>query len=129
MLDHVYALAQAGIRSGQPALLEQLSHFQDACRDVARRVGLVPFAPAAGEPFNPEAHQLAEGQPQPPAGARVSETIATGYTYQGQLVRAALVNLQSTEPAAAHLSIGEEPAAAEEKDEAHDEPASEPSLL
>jgi molecular chaperone GrpE (heat shock protein) len=129
MLDHVYALAQAGVRSGQPALIEQLGHFQDACRDVARRVGLVPFAPAAGEPFNPEAHQLPEGQPRPEAGARVGETIATGYTFQGQLVRAALVSLQSAESPAAVVPATEEPSPAEAEEEPSAEPANEPSLL
>src|SRR5213082_2338988 len=43
LLDHVFALYQAALRSGQGNLTEQLGLFQDSCRDVARRVGLVPF--------------------------------------------------------------------------------------
>ena len=49
ILDHVFALFRAAERSGQPALIEQLGQFQNACRDAARRIGLVPFAPGAGE--------------------------------------------------------------------------------
>ena len=94
MLDHTYALHQAAKRSGQPGLIEQLGNFQNACRDVARRVGLVPFTPAPTDIFNPQCHQLADPQIQPPANAQVGETVATGYTYQGQLLRPALVALQ-----------------------------------
>ncbi|HWY77958.1 MAG TPA: hypothetical protein VN281_20250, partial [Verrucomicrobiae bacterium] len=54
MLDHIYALNQAAARSGQTSLIDQLSKFQSACRDIARRVGLAPFVPAADEPFNPK---------------------------------------------------------------------------
>src|SRR4051794_40965783 len=100
-LDHVYALNQAGLRSGQSGLIEQLGHFQNACRDVARRTGLVPFAPAPDELFNPQLHQLVEGQQPPPADAKVAEAIATGYTFQGQLLRPALVTLQAEIVAAA----------------------------
>ncbi|MDB6122942.1 MAG: hypothetical protein JWQ71_1935 [Pedosphaera sp.] len=98
MLDHVYALHQAAVHSGQGGLIEQLGHFQNACRDAARRVGLTPFAPALNEPFNAQLHQLAEGQGQLPPDAQIRETIATGYTFQGQLLRPALVILQGGEP-------------------------------
>lgn len=47
VLDHVYALHCAAKHSGQQNLIDQLAHFQNACRDAARRVGLVAFAPAA----------------------------------------------------------------------------------
>lgn len=93
LLDHVFALYQAGVRSGQPALAEQLGHFQNACRDAARRVGLVPFTPAPGEPFDLDRHQLPEGQPPPPDVAFIADTMATGYTFQGQPLRRALVVL------------------------------------
>jgi len=95
MLDHVYALHQAGVRSGQPALIQQLGHFQAACRDVARRIGLVPFTATPDEPFKPETHQLADAPDDVPPGARVGETIITGFTYQGQLLRRAVVVLKT----------------------------------
>ena len=69
MLDHVYALNQAAQRSGQPALIEQLSHFQNACRDAARRVGLTAYVATPSEPFEATRHQLADGDYEPPQGA------------------------------------------------------------
>jgi molecular chaperone GrpE (heat shock protein) len=110
ILDHVYALHQAGVRSGQPALREQLGHFQNACREAVRRVGLVPFEAQPDEPFDEKTHQLLDPQAKPPSQARVAETIATGYTYQGQFLRAALVNVRPTtesppEPDAGQLSL------------------------
>lgn len=94
MLDHVYALYQAAVQSGQGNLVEQIGHFQNACRDVARRVGLVPFVGVAGEVFDPKVHQIADSTVSPPPGARIIETLAPGYSYQGQMVRPALVALR-----------------------------------
>ncbi len=94
LLDHVYALHQGASRSGQPKLIEHVGNFQNACRDAARRVGLTPFAAGEGEPFDAQRHQLAEEGAKPPADAVVGETVATGYTFQGRLVRPALVRLR-----------------------------------
>lgn len=94
MLDHVYALNVAAARSGQANLMEQMSHFQDACRDAARRVGLLPYGAKESEPFNAERHQLVEGDGKAQAGTPIAETLATGYTFQGRLLRPALVRLQ-----------------------------------
>jgi molecular chaperone GrpE (heat shock protein) len=95
MLDHVYALHQAALRSGQPALIEQLGIFQNACRDTARRVGLTPFVAAPAERFDAQRHQVIEGHSKPEAGAVVDETVGTGYTFQGKLLRPALVRLRN----------------------------------
>jgi molecular chaperone GrpE (heat shock protein) len=95
MLDHVYALRQGALRSNQPRLIEQLDHFQNACRDAARRVGLVPYSAAEAEPFDAQRHQLMEVEAKPPAGAVVGETLATGYTFQGKLLRQALVRIRN----------------------------------
>ena len=97
MLDHVYALHNAALHSGQRGLIDQLGHFQHACHDVCRRIGLVPFLAVAGQPFDPTSHRLVDEHTNVPAEARVSETIATGYTYQGQRIRLALVSLQQTD--------------------------------
>lgn len=94
ILDHIYALNQAAARSGQPGLISQLAQFQHACRDAARRVGLVPFSPARHDAFDAKAHQLADAQADRPANAHVTEILATGYSYQGHLIRKALVTLQ-----------------------------------
>jgi molecular chaperone GrpE (heat shock protein) len=107
ILDHVYALHQAGVRSGNPALVDQLGAFQRACREVARRVGLVPIVAAAGEPFDAAQHQPEKEDPAPSPEARTAETLASGYRYQGILIRKALVVLQGTGPAPEALSIRE----------------------
>lgn len=94
MLDHVYALHLGASRSGQPGLASQVTRFQNACRDAARRVGLVPFEPGSADRFDAERHQLLEGQ-QAEAGAAVVETLASGYTFQGRLLRPALVRVNN----------------------------------
>lgn len=109
LLDHVHALFQAASRSGQRGLIEQLGHFQNACRDVVRRVGLVPFSAAANEPFDAKIHQLADTDVQPPADSRIAEVLATGYTYQGQLLRRALVAIQPAAPVMAQPLPATEP--------------------
>ncbi|HZR17019.1 MAG TPA: nucleotide exchange factor GrpE [Verrucomicrobiae bacterium] len=97
MLDHVYALYVAAVRSGQPNLIAQMDQFQYACRDAARRIGLTPFAAGASEQFDAQRHQLLEGQPPPAEGAKIAETVATGYTFQGRLLRPALVRLEGAQ--------------------------------
>ena len=93
--DHVYALHRAAKHSGQSNLIDQLAHFQNACRDAARRIGLVVFAPAAGDGFEPGQHQTADGRKDIPEDAKIFETVATGYTFQGQMLRPALVMLDA----------------------------------
>lgn len=95
MLDHTYALYQASVNSGQPQLVQQLGNFQFAVRDSARRVGLAPFVPGANEPFDPALHQLEDEKLAVPPNATIAAAIATGYTYQGKLIRPALVTLQT----------------------------------
>ena len=108
ILDHIFALHNAAARSGQPELAEQVSQFQHACRDTARRVGLVPYDVAPGEPYDAERHRV-HGVENPPADGVVAETLAPGLTFQGRLIRPALVRLQeATAPAPA---APEEPAA------------------
>lgn len=110
MLDHTFALHQAAVRSGQPDLVLQLGNFQNACRDVARRVGLVPFAPAVDERFDPQCHQSSDSQVISVTDAKIRETIAAGYTYQGRLLRPALVSLQNPPPASVEVDASEPPA-------------------
>jgi molecular chaperone GrpE (heat shock protein) len=101
ILDHVYALHVGAARSGLPTLIEQVGNFQMACRDAARRVGLTPFTVNEGEPFDAQRHQLAQPGAEPPANALVAETIATGYSFQGRLLRPALVRLRENAPVVA----------------------------
>ncbi len=94
LLDHVYALHSAAVESGQAALIEHLTRFQNACRDVVRRVGLVPQEATAGTPFDEHLHQVPEGMKAEP-GAVITRTVATGFSYQGRLLRRALVMVET----------------------------------
>jgi len=93
LLDHVHALHQAGVRSGQRNVIEQLTSFQNACRDTARRIGLLAIVPEPGRPFDSALHQLFD-QTTPPAGSIIGEIVAPGYTFQGQQIRLPIVAVQ-----------------------------------
>lgn len=92
-LDHIFALNKAAERSGQENLIKQLAHFQNTCRDAARRVGLMAVGAAPGEAFEAQRHQLPEGAVAA-AGAVIEEVMASGYSFQGKLLRPVLVKLQ-----------------------------------
>jgi molecular chaperone GrpE (heat shock protein) len=109
MLDHVFALFRAAERSGQENLVAQLSQFQNACRDVARRMGLVPFVPMMGEKYDPRGHQLANPPPVVDENATIGEVLATGYTYQGGLLRRSLVLLSEKPETAQPPPVAPEP--------------------
>jgi len=94
ILDHVFALHAAAVHSHHPQLAEQITHFQNACYGVARRVGVTPFVAAPDEPFNPERHQALDAKSKPPTDATIAETVGVGYTFQGRLLRPALVRLK-----------------------------------
>lgn len=97
LLDHVYALQQAAVRSGQQNVIAQLTQFQQVCRELVRRVGLAPVEAKTGEPYDPKLHTLPEGHPPPAADARVGQVLAPGYTFQGQAVRNALIVTKAPE--------------------------------
>lgn len=92
IMDHVFALYQAALRSGQRNLAEQIGLFQDSCRETARKVGLLAVAPRNGDLFDTRLHQLRDNGAAPEK-ATVGEILASGYSYQGQLVRRAMVAL------------------------------------
>jgi molecular chaperone GrpE (heat shock protein) len=93
ILDHIFLLHAAAARSGQPKVAEQIANFQNACRDAARRIGLTPFAAASDEKFDAARHQTVD-ESKPPADSVIVETVGTGYTFQGKLLRPALVKLR-----------------------------------
>jgi molecular chaperone GrpE (heat shock protein) len=101
ILDHIFALHGAASRSGQPQVVNQIAHFQNACRGTVRRIGLAAFVAAPNESFNAERHQVAGGKEKPPADAVVADTVAAGYTFQGKLFRPAMVRLREANPPAA----------------------------
>jgi len=115
ILDHIFALHTAAVRSGQPELANQIAHFQNACRGLTRRVGLAAFSADANKPFDPERHQLANSKTPPPAGAIVAETVGSGYTFQGRLLRHALVRVrqEGSETPAENKPVSDETPATE----------------
>ena len=48
ILDQVHALFQAAQQSSQPGVASQIGLFQNACRDIPRRVGLTTLTATAG---------------------------------------------------------------------------------
>ena len=129
VLDHIFALHNAAARSGNPDLADQISHFQNACREAARRVGLVPFHAAPEEKFDSQKHR-AHGVEHPPAEAVVAEMMAPGMTFQGRLLRPALVRLATAEAPATAPAVSEPPAVsvppAEPAESASSSPAEKP---
>lgn len=97
ILDHVHALNRAAAQSRQPTVIEQLGRFQSACHDAARRVGLTPFVAAANEKFDAQKHQSVDSKNKPADDALIGETVANGYTFQGAMLRPALVRLGNGE--------------------------------
>ena len=119
ILDNVFALHAAAEHSGQPRLAGQIRQFQTVCHDIARRVGLTPFAAEPDEPFNPERHQAVGLKEPPPAGSVIAETVGSGFKYQGKLLRPVLVRVRDNREAA-------DPAPAERPDPAQNQLPLEP---
>jgi molecular chaperone GrpE (heat shock protein) len=110
ILDHIFALHAAAVHSGDSKFIGPIADFQNACRGTARRIGLAPFIAEADEKFNAERHQIAGRKEKPPEGAVITETVGVGYTFQGKLLRPALVrvreaNLAAAKPAAEFAPI------------------------
>jgi len=119
ILDHVFLLHAAAARSKQPKVAGQISQFQDACRDTVRRIGLTPFVAAPDEPFNAERHQTVD-ESKPPTDAVIAETVGAGYTFQGKLLRPALVKLREKAPVVENEEL---PERTEEKSDDEARPA------
>jgi molecular chaperone GrpE (heat shock protein) len=98
ILDQIFTLHSAAARSGQPELAAQIGNFQNACCGVARRVGLATFEAERDKPFDPKSHRPL-GDEKPADDALVGETVAPGYTYQGRMIRPALVRIKVEEAA------------------------------
>jgi molecular chaperone GrpE (heat shock protein) len=114
LLDHTYALYRAAEKSAQRTLVEQMGLFQNSCRDAARRMGVVPLVPAVNDVFDPQLHHLPESHARPETGAQIGDIIATGFTYQGRLIRPAMVVLHKAskaggEPEAAVANVSSTP--------------------
>ena len=97
ILDHVFAVTRAAERSGQDKLIAQLNQFQNACREAARRVGLSPLLATQGESFDAQRHQSHDGK-EVVQGATIGEVLASGYTFQGKLIRPVMVRVHEEKP-------------------------------
>lgn len=96
ILDHIFALTRAAERSGQEKLITQLRQFENACRESARRVGLSPVVATQGETFDGQRHQSFEKK-EVASGATIGDVVASGYTFQGKLIRPVMVRVQEQE--------------------------------
>ena len=96
ILDNIYTLHTAAVRTGDPKFAEPIANFQNACRGTTRRIGLTPIVAEPDEKFDAEKHQVAGSKEKPPEGAVIAETIGVGYTFQGKLLRPALVRLKTS---------------------------------
>ena len=101
ILDHIFALHAAAVHSGQPQFGRTNHAIPKRLPRAARRIGLTPFVAAPDEPFNAERHQAVDTKAKPPADAVVAETVGPGYTFQGRLLRPALVRLHEKDLSAA----------------------------
>ena len=108
ILDHVFAVTRAAERSGQEKLITQLGQFQNACRETARRVGLSPVLAARGDNFDAQRHQSPDGK-EIAQGAIINEVLATGYTFQGKLIRPVVVHVQNKETTTSSAEPSEKP--------------------
>jgi molecular chaperone GrpE (heat shock protein) len=93
ILDHIHALHTAALRSKMPTLISQIGQFQEACRDTARRVGLVTIECRPGDAYDAALQELPESESAVPAKAVVQHTLVPGISYQGRLMRKALVTV------------------------------------
>ena len=96
-LDHVFALTQAGRQSGQENLIKQLNSFQMACREVARRVGIVTYELQKDELYDSQKHQLRDPKAKSEEGAKIIGIAAQGLSFQGRLIRKTVVVIDGEE--------------------------------
>lgn len=117
LMDHGFALHQAAAQSGRPDVVQQLAVFQNACRDIARRVGVTQLEARPGEAFDDNIHRLPQADAEAPDDAVVDAVLAPGVAFQGRLLRPAIVLVKETAaPAPAELpEAAPAPAPAEDR--------------
>ena len=91
ILDLVYRLERSAAASGKEQFIKTTGVFQNQCRDVARRVGLVAFEAEQESGFDPELHAVPDGEKAPKDDAMIAETRLPGFRLQGQIIRKPLV--------------------------------------
>ena len=96
IMDHIFALHRAAVRSGQTKLIKQIEGFHAACSDICRRVGLSQYVVEAGEVFDSKLHKAAEGQ-NVLENAIVEDTVAPGFSFQGHPIRLPMVAVKQSD--------------------------------
>jgi|TARA_B100001971_G_scaffold183217_1_gene181041 molecular chaperone GrpE (heat shock protein) len=91
MLDLIYRLERSAAASGKEQFIKTTGVFQNQCRDVTRRIGLVAFEAEQGVAFDPEMHAVPDGEKAPEGGANIAETRLPGFRLQGRIIRKPLV--------------------------------------
>ena len=91
VLDLVYRLERSAAASGKEQFIKTTGGFQNQCRDVARRVGLLAFEAEQGAVFDPELHAVPDGEKAPGDDAKIAETRLPGFRLQGRIIRKPLV--------------------------------------
>jgi len=91
VLDLVYRLERSAAASGKEQFIKTTGVFQNQCRDVARRVGLVAFEAEQGAVFDPELHAVPDGEKAPEDDAKIAETRLPGFRLQSRIIRKPLV--------------------------------------
>ena len=71
----------------------------------------MPFDIEPGEVFDANSHQLMDESLTPQAGARIGSMVATGYTFQGRLLRRAVVRLRQEAPESSGMMAFPHPSA------------------
>ncbi|MEI9863282.1 MAG: nucleotide exchange factor GrpE [Limisphaerales bacterium] len=100
----------AAVRTGDANFIEPITNFQKACHEIVQPAGLVPFIAEADEPFNAEWYQVAGTNAEPPKNAIIAETISTGYSLEGQVLRPAIVRLRNDKIKATPPMVPNQPA-------------------
>jgi len=94
IMDNIHALNLAAIQTGKANLIGQIGQFHNNCREAVRRIGLVPIVVEPDAAFDATTQDLFEGE-KATDDSKVGQTVACGYTYQGQVVRKPVVLLQT----------------------------------
>lgn len=97
LLDHNFAVYQAGQQSPHPGVAQQLAQYRAACLDAVRRLGIVAHQATPGDAFHPDFHQTVDGK-APPEDSRIAGTLACGYTVRGVGVRPIIVAIEGQAP-------------------------------
>jgi hypothetical protein len=82
ILDHVFVLHAAAMRSGQPKLAEQITNFKMPAATPRAASAWCRLPPSRMSRSTPNATRSAGSKEKPPAGAVVAETVGAGSRFR-----------------------------------------------